>query len=310
MNPLRAVITLLLIAAPGTASAGYPPSRAPLPVPEAVRLPAGFHAVSCGVDGHGATRAEAMKRCEEGVKLSRWINKKRCACKRSADVIEIGRDVEPAFWLAGWTYRGATPAQAWARCMTAHEDRSYRPSAEDCDLKSLYGPFTRSHEHGEFDDKTRYRWLGSDGGWYDETGEGPCFTGETLVATPDGPRPIAAVAVGDAVVSWSLDAAAGEVSGRVVRKKERAVAEVLALTFTDGRVLRATPNHPLYSVSRGFVPAGDLRVGEAVATRGDGGLVPVALAAVSHEPGPVIVYDLTVSPSHTLFAAGVWAHNY
>lgn len=310
MKTLHTALALLLLSAPEAARAGFPPSRAPLPIPAAKLLAPGVHVVSCGVDGHGATEAEALKACQAGVKAAPWIHKAPCACRRNAEIIEIRPDTAPAFWLAGWTHIGATPAQAWARCMTADAGDSYLPHGEDCELKSVYGPFERRHPFGEFDDAS-YAWLGSDGAWYDETGEGPCFTADTLVATPDGERPIAALDVGDAVVSWSPDGVAVETVGRVVRKKERAAAVVLALTFADGRVLRATPNHPLYSVSRGFVPAGELAPGEGVATRaGDGALVPVALTSVVEEPGPVVVFDLTVSPAHTLFAAGVWAHNY
>ena len=314
MSPLRVFAALALTTWSASALAGPPPTRVPVPVPAAPLLAPGFHAVSCGIDGVGATRAAAMKACEAAVRADRWVNHRSCACARNADVIEIAPDARPDFWLAGWTYKGRTPLQAWARCLTDSEGEPHWPTAEDCRINSAWGPFTRRRATGEFDDETRYRWLLSDGSWVDEAGEGPCFTGDTPVLTPVGLRPIAAIGVGDAVVSWSPDGVgvASDVTARVVRVKERAAAEVLALTLVDGRVLRATPNHPLYSVARGdFVPAGELVVGESLAVRGeDGALVPVPLAAVAHEPGPVVVYDLTVTPTHTLFAAGVWAHNY
>jgi hypothetical protein len=312
MSPLRALAALALTTWSASALAGLPPTRVPLPVPASPLLAPGFHAVSCGIDGAGATRAAAMKACEAAVRADRWVSNRRCACKRNADVIEIAPDAAPAFWLAGWTYKGRTPLQAWAACLTDGEGGEYRPTAQDCRVNSAWGPFTRRRATAEFDDETRYRWLLSDGTWVDEVGEGPCFTADTPVLTPGGPRPIAAIGVGDAVVSWSVDGVASDVVARVVRVKERAAAEVLALTLADGRVLRATPNHPLYSVARGdFVPAGELSVGEVLAVRGDdGALAPLELAAIAHEPGPVVVYDLTVTPTHTLFAAGIWAHNY
>ncbi|TNF37945.1 MAG: hypothetical protein EP329_01810 [Deltaproteobacteria bacterium] len=310
MNPVRALLPLALLTLSAPALAGYPPGHLPLPVPAAPVLAPGFHAVSCGVDGHGATRAEALRACEAAVKRAPYISKRRCACRKNADVIEIAPGARPAFWVANWTFTGATPAAAWARCVT-WRDGGQRMDPKYCEVNSAWGPFERRHRHGEFDDPERYRWLMADGTWVDEAGEGPCFTADTLVATPDGERPIAALRVGDAIVSWSPDAAASDVVARVVRTKERAAAELLALTFEDGRVLRATPNHPLHSVRRGFVPAGELVVGEAVAARAaDGALTPLTLVAVAREPGPVVVYDVTVAPTHTLFAGGVWAHNY
>src|SRR5512140_2186077 len=73
-------------------------------------------------------------------------------------------------------------------------------------------------------------------------GGGGCLAAGTLIATPRGEVPIESLRVGDAV--WSV------VDGRRVAAR---VAEVFAvepqefieLTMADGRVLRATPEHPV-----------------------------------------------------------------
>ncbi len=57
--------------------------------------------------------------------------------------------------------------------------------------------------------------------------------------------------------------------------------------------------------------AGGLRIGEMLATRaGADALAPVAIEAIEEVPGEIEVFDLTVVPSRSFFAAGVWAHNY
>jgi hypothetical protein len=64
--------------------------------------------------------------------------------------------------------------------------------------------------------------------------------------------------------------------------------------------IHTTANHPWLTAGRGWVPAGDLHVGEAVVTL-DGGTSTVATVRVV--PGQVDYYNLTVANDHT-YAVG------
>jgi thymidylate synthase len=89
----------------------------------------------------------------------------------------------------------------------------------------------------------------------------PCFLGHTLVATPDGYRPISELQVGDSVIS-----------GRGV---PRAVHRTWATKYSgpimrirpwySARPIECTPNHPLLVRGRGWTAAANLRVGDFVA---------------------------------------------
>ena len=76
----------------------------------------------------------------------------------------------------------------------------------------------------------------------------------------------------------------------------------------DGEPIETTPEHPFFSVDRGFVPAEDLREGELVATASG---VPGEVESVSWDGGPAEMWNLTVEVDHTFFVGerGVWVHN-
>jgi hypothetical protein len=66
----------------------------------------------------------------------------------------------------------------------------------------------------------------------------------------------------------------------------------------DGEHVETTPEHPFFTLERGWVDAGELRVGERV-RRANGfyGLVQ----AVVVETEPQVMYNLTVAEAHTFF---------
>lgn len=129
-----------------------------------------------------------------------------------------------------------------------------------------------------------------------------CVVEGTLVATPTGPRAVETLRVGDQVWCQAPDGTAVEGTVTAV-ERSRAVAH-LRLTFADGETLGATSWHPL-ATTRGWVEAGDLRVGQVVHTRGG----RQKLTAVERVQGLVTVFDLSVSPHPNFFAQGVLVHN-
>jgi hypothetical protein len=116
-----------------------------------------------------------------------------------------------------------------------------------------------------------------------------CIVAGTLIDTPSGPRAIETLASGDEV--WTR----GRALGRVVATHPSWALEHLEIVMDDGRVLRATAEHPV-ATGAGWTRAGSLRVGEGI----------VSIRVVR---GPVRVYDLEVEPDPTFFAGGVLVHN-
>ena len=76
----------------------------------------------------------------------------------------------------------------------------------------------------------------------------------------------------------------------------------------DGEEIETTPEHPFYSLERGWIDAGELEPGERI-RQGDGGFGFVE--SVSFVVQPQSMYNLTVAEAHTFFVGqGVWlVHN-
>lgn len=98
-------------------------------------------------------------------------------------------------------------------------------------------------------------------------GTNPCLTGDTVIATIDGPRTFADLAEsGNDVLVYSWDAKTKTPVVRWMRRphKTRENAEILKVTFDSGLVVRATPDHAFYSFRGKKVKAKDLRAGQSV----------------------------------------------
>jgi RHS repeat-associated protein len=97
--------------------------------------------------------------------------------------------------------------------------------------------------------------------------------------------------------------------GCIVLLTVRHVSAQLVVLRVDGdaTALEVTPGHHVRSVSRGWVEAGDLEVGEELATEtGSARLVSIARVSGGRE-----VFNLEVAGSHSYFVGdiGVWVHN-
>ena len=138
-----------------------------------------------------------------------------------------------------------------------------------------------------------------------------CFVAGTPVATPNGPKPIETLRVGDLVLA--RDEATGSVDYKPVLRTyvtpSRPVLDV-EVEGPDGKMdaIGATEEHPFFIEGRGWVRAKNLGLGEqALASSGR----PLSVAAIGQRADVATVYNLEVDDYHTYFVgrAGAWVHN-
>jgi len=138
-----------------------------------------------------------------------------------------------------------------------------------------------------------------------------CFVAGTMVATPDGARRIESLRAGDVVLA--RDERSGALApSRVARTFVRRAPSLVDVHVVDGDgtsdTIRATPEHPFFTLDRAWVGAGALARGELVANVNGS-----ALAVVSVTPVPLEadVYNMEIEGAHTYFvgALGAWVHN-
>jgi ribonucleotide reductase alpha subunit len=95
----------------------------------------------------------------------------------------------------------------------------------------------------------------------------PCLTGDTVIATLDGPRTFADLAEdGRDVEVYSWDPKTKRPVVRWMRRPHltRENAEILKVTFDSGLVVRCTPDHSFYSFRGKKVQAKNIRIGQSI----------------------------------------------
>lgn len=138
-----------------------------------------------------------------------------------------------------------------------------------------------------------------------------CFVAGTPILTPDGPRPIEALAPGDLVYSACEDDPDCTVGVQVVQQAMRSLAPAWTVRI-GGRSLRMTPGHPLFARGRGWQPLHELAVG--VEVRGKDGDYH-AIVAIEPSHVPEVVHNVEVGEYHTFFVGNatwgfaIWVHN-
>lgn len=125
-----------------------------------------------------------------------------------------------------------------------------------------------------------------------------CFTGDTLIHTSNGLKPIKDIQIGDEVYSYEED------KGQTVLKTvthlfEEEVAEILEL-HTEHEILKTTRNHPFY-INGAFKDAGQIEPGEHLLTR-EGKQVKVL--GLNYLPERTKVYNFEVEDCHCYFVGG------
>ena len=122
------------------------------------------------------------------------------------------------------------------------------------------------------------------------------FSGDTLIATSDGERPIRDIEPGDMVLAF--DESTGSVSYFAVTHTWSHDDEVIEYLTVAGEILVTTPEHPFMTKEAGWLPAGNLWVGAHVLTAdGKYGAVTSVQFSAQHQ----LMHNLTVDQAHTYF---------
>ena len=125
-----------------------------------------------------------------------------------------------------------------------------------------------------------------------------CFTAETLVYTEDGHRPIKDIEVGDNV--YAEDVETGEKGLKRVAEVFVRETRVLVHLFFNEMEIKSTPDHPFWVPEKGWIHAGDLKVGEDVKLY-SGKHEKVTFIRKEILTHPIKVYNLRVEGWHTYF---------
>jgi hypothetical protein len=134
-----------------------------------------------------------------------------------------------------------------------------------------------------------------------------CFPAGTLVHTPDGPRRIESVAVGDLVLAWNETTGAVE-ARPVIDLVQGSTGSWVDVEFVDGSV-RSTPSHPFWVESaQAWIAAADLTAGMSL--RLADGQLPEVWATRRVSVDDSATFNLSVEELSSFFVGdGVLVHN-
>lgn len=135
-----------------------------------------------------------------------------------------------------------------------------------------------------------------------------CFTGDTLVSTKDGDKPIKDIKVGDEVYSENPET--GEKGLKKVKRVFVNESDKLVHVYVNGKEIKATPEHPFWVVNEGWVKAEDLDLGDEVLLY-SGEVANVEKVEKEELDKYVKVYNFEVEDWHTYFVSeeDVLVHN-
>tara|TARA_Y100000004_G_scaffold59541_1_gene66316 strand:- start:475 stop:4215 length:3741 start_codon:yes stop_codon:yes gene_type:complete len=132
---------------------------------------------------------------------------------------------------------------------------------------------------------------------------GGCFTGDTLVSTPDGQVKIAELKVGSEVISF--DDKGNTHVAKVLKVHIHENEQVYRYGFWGDEYVDATPNHWVLNQYNAFVAIGSLGFDDCLVDV-MGHLRPITSR---EDLGTATVYNLTVERQHTFIANNIRVHN-
>lgn len=147
---------------------------------------------------------------------------------------------------------------------------------------------------------------GSFGGGFG--GGGSCFAPGTLVATPSGLVAIENIKTKDAVLSFN-PATFLIATDTVFAVMRHRVEGYLELRFSDGEMVRVTPEHPFLIAKNTFQAAGSLSVGDGIFKKKKDKLCAARIEKIVWVAKNTYVYNFHVAKNNTYFASGCAVHN-
>ena len=136
-----------------------------------------------------------------------------------------------------------------------------------------------------------------------------CFTGDTLVETAEGSKPIEDICVGDYVRAENTVTGEQELK-KVLKVYVKETDHLIHIGTSTGEDIETTENHPFYIDGRGWVAASEVKEGDQLHTA-DGEVVVVIYNQEEWLAEPIKVYNLEVEDLHTYYVTGdcVLVHN-
>lgn len=138
--------------------------------------------------------------------------------------------------------------------------------------------------------------------------EEQCFTGDTLILTSQGYRPVKEIQKGDDI--YSRNEQTGETGLQKVTEVYKSEAYTIYHIWLDGKEeIKTTAYHPIFVEEEGWVSAINLKEGCLVATK-EGTAQVTKITKVRHEE-PVEVYNVHVDEWQSYFVSEsqVYVHN-
>lgn len=148
-----------------------------------------------------------------------------------------------------------------------------------------------------------------------------CFEGNTHVATANGIRPIKDIKLGTEIIAFNEKSKT--ISYDIVTTIAKSLHSLCAIIkFEDGTSLKATVDHPLYIVGKGWcavnvnrleemygVSVEQLEEGDVCLSINNGELSHSRVISIEVNPCSELFYCLATKNNHSFFANGILAHD-
>lgn len=148
-----------------------------------------------------------------------------------------------------------------------------------------------------------------------------CFDGNTNVKTINGIMPIKDIKLGTEIIAF--DEKSKTVCSDIVITIAKSLHSLCAIIkFEDGSSLKATVDHPLFVVGKGWcavnvngleemygVAVEQLEEGDVCLSLGNGELSHLKVISIEVNPCSELFYCLATKNNHSFFANGILAHD-
>lgn len=141
-----------------------------------------------------------------------------------------------------------------------------------------------------------------------EIGLVQCFISGTIVSTASCSKNIEDIQVGDKV--WATNPETGETELKEVTQLFRGQTDEWVHVFAGEEEIVCTPGHPFYSPEKGWISAGELRIGDTLVTL-EGSSIIIERIYREQLDVPEITYNFEVEGFHTYYVGkcDVLVHN-